>query len=189
MKQISFFVHDLSINPVGRVLPFARALESVCDVEILGLLVEGATVYPPYQHLAAYKTIRIQPAETAVTSALAELASMATSDVLYAAKPLPTTLVPAFLAAGCPRDEWTRICGDMLQIASSSGNGNSTEEERTVRARLVDWRHRRTKPIILDVDDDEWAVPREWPGVNSQRLIQMFHSLAMTADRFTVSSR
>jgi glycosyltransferase involved in cell wall biosynthesis len=91
-------VHDLAGNPVGRAIPLALALQPVHEVEILGLLMSGPDVYAPYRGLFPYKTLRCSFSVPSVLSAITRLAAMATGDVLYACKPLLTSLGPALLA-------------------------------------------------------------------------------------------
>ena len=114
--RISFFVHDLASNPIGRAFPIAQALSRDFDVEILGLLLSGDDVYLPYRHLADYRTIRSSRDVHAVLRAGRALAAQATGDVMYAFKPLLTSFGPALWASGFGRrspllldvedDEW-----------------------------------------------------------------------------------
>lgn len=124
-KKISFFVHDLSDNPIVRVAPLAGSLIDTHDIEILGFLFNGRDVYAPYRGLFQYKTLSCSLSIQSVFSALPRLASMATGDIVYACKPRLASFGPALWASG--------------------------------------FGHR--KPLFLDVEDDELAVP-----INSQGL-------------------
>jgi len=110
---VTFFVGDLAGNSIARAAPLAAALSEAFPVEILGLLRSGREVYAPYRELYPYRVLHA-PTAFAAAWAAARLARMATGRVLYACKPLPTTLVPALLAPG-------------------------------------------RRPVLLDVEDDEWA--------------------------------
>jgi hypothetical protein len=174
-RRISIFCHDLSRNPVGRILPFARAIERDVEVEILGLLIQNSSVYPPYEGAAVFKTIKVERSWSSVMPALATLASLATGDLIYAAKPVPTTLIPACLAAGCPLEEWLAIHSTLLDSMTEEGPGSHHDEELWFQKRLAEWGQRRTKPLVLDVDDDEWVIPRQIPGIDLQRFIHLLH--------------
>lgn len=97
--KISFFVHDLASNPIVRAAPLARALADHYDVEVLGFLLAGPAVYEPYRDLFEYKTIHCSRNLPSIVAALPRLAAMATGDVVYACKPLLTSLGPAVHAA------------------------------------------------------------------------------------------
>jgi glycosyltransferase involved in cell wall biosynthesis len=158
---VSFFVHDLASNPIVRAAPLARALSSTHDVEILGFLLSGDEVYAPYRDLFTFKTMKSSPNVAAIVRAIPELAARASGDVIYACKPLVTTLVPALLAAhdghrklllDAEDDEWVPM-----------GSGWSQFLWRDV---VKGWRHATA-----------WKYTR---GV---------HPLVWTADGVTVSSR
>ena len=114
--RISFFVHDLASNPIGRAFPIARALSLDFDIEILGLLLSGDDVYLPYRSLADYGTMRCSRDVHAVLQAGRLLAARATGDIVYGFKPLATSFGPALWASGFGRrtplfldvedDEW-----------------------------------------------------------------------------------
>lgn len=114
--RISFFVHDLASNPIGRASPIARALSRDFDIEILGLLLSGDDVYLPYRNLSDYRTMRCSRDVHAVLQASRVLAARATGDMVYAFKPLLTSFGPALWASGFGRrkplfldvedDEW-----------------------------------------------------------------------------------
>ena len=101
--RVSFFVHDLATNPVGRTIALANALKPLYDVEILGLLVSGDQVYPPYRGMFDYKTLRSKDGLANLLKASRALASMSSGHVIYACKPLITSFFPAVLAAGIPK--------------------------------------------------------------------------------------
>jgi glycosyltransferase involved in cell wall biosynthesis len=89
-NRISLFVHNLQENPIVRAAPIGLALERLgFEVEVLGLLHSGQTVYAPYAEAFEYKT----------SSRIWDLAKMATGDVMYSFKPLMTTLLPSMIAA------------------------------------------------------------------------------------------
>jgi len=102
-SRISFFVHDLANNPVGRTIALANALKPLYDIEILGFLISGDQVYHPYRNLFNYKTIRCGTGLRNVFAAMKPLCSMASGDVIYACKPLITSFLPSIAAAGFPK--------------------------------------------------------------------------------------
>ena len=161
MSRVSFFVHDLAANPIVRAAPLAMALRDRHEVEILGLL-HGEDIYAPYRDVLEFRALRCPREMTAVMAAMPRLAAMATGDVMYACKPLVTTLGPALMAS-----------------------------------RLG---HRR--PLLLDVEDDEWVPMGEgWPDFVARDLVggwrhatawkytRLLHPLTRCADAVTVSSR
>jgi len=98
-RRISFFVHDLASNPIVRAAALAKAIARDHDVEVLGFLHGDADVYEPYRNLFQYKTLRVSLDTHAVLRAIPRLAALATGDIVYACKPLVTTLGPALYAA------------------------------------------------------------------------------------------
>lgn len=114
---MTLFVHDLAGNAVVRGAPLAAALARDHAVEVVGLLLSGDQVYAPYRDRVRARTIRCGASAAAVLAAAPRLARLATGDVLYACKPLLSTLLPALLAA-----------------------------------------RRGGRPVLLDVEDDEWAA-------------------------------
>jgi len=113
--RISFFVHDLADNPVGRAIPLAMALRDDFDIEILGLLCSGTTIHQPYRDLFEYKVLPCKLDIVSVAMTIRKLAALASGSVIYACKPLLTSLGPALIAACRPRrmmlldvddDEW-----------------------------------------------------------------------------------
>lgn len=100
MARISFFVHDLSLTPIGRAYPIARALEKLGhSVEVLGLLIESHEIYYPYRNLLQYRTLKSSGYLPDIFLHTAQLAKMANGDIIYAFKPLWTSLWPALLAS------------------------------------------------------------------------------------------
>ena len=125
--RVTLLVHDLAGNAVVRAAPLAAALARDHAVEVVGLLLSGDAVYAPYRHRVPARTIRCGSSLPAVLAAAPKLARLATGDLLYACKPLPSTLLPALLAA-----------------------------------------RRGGRPVLLDVEDDEWAsrgVDEPGPGL------------------------
>lgn len=99
--RVSFFVHDLASNPIVRAAPLAEALRREgLEVEMVGFLISGQQVYAPYRDRFAYKTI---PINGRLRGQITELARLATGDIIYACKPIATTLLPALLASGFSR--------------------------------------------------------------------------------------
>lgn len=97
MTRISLFVHDLSLNPIVRAAPLARALQhSGFEVEIIGF-VSRESVYEPYKDLFDYRVLPLRR-----TNGLA-LARLARGEIIYAFKPLWTSFVPALIASGFGR--------------------------------------------------------------------------------------
>jgi glycosyltransferase involved in cell wall biosynthesis len=114
--RVSFLVYDLAGNAIVRAAPLVQALSTRFDVQVVGLLVSGPEVYAPFRGRFSFRTLRSSPYLPAVLAAVPRLARMADGDVLYACKPLPSTLLPARLAAarrGVPvlldveDDEWS----------------------------------------------------------------------------------
>ncbi|HYH82967.1 MAG TPA: glycosyltransferase [Longimicrobium sp.] len=157
---MTLFVHDLAGNAIVRAGPIAQALAADYRVEIVGLLLSGDEVYAPYRGRFEVRALRCRPGLAAIAAAARRLAGMATGDVLYACKPLLSTLLPAVLAG-----------------------------------------RRGPRPVLLDVEDDEWAsrrVDEPAPGVRGwlQRLGdthaldgRIAHLLTGRARAVTVSTR
>ena len=158
--RVTFLVHDLAGNAIVRAAPLAQALEGAFDVEMAGLLLSGPAVYAPYRDRFPVRAIRCAPHLPAVLAAAPRLARLAAGDLVYACKPLPSTLLPARLAAA-----------------------------------------RRGVPVLLDVEDDEWAArtvdapgrgPRGWARrlADTHRLqARLAHPLTRGAAAVTVSTR
>jgi glycosyltransferase involved in cell wall biosynthesis len=96
---VTLFVHDLAGNPIVRAAPLAAALSPHFRVELVGLLLSGPAVYAPYRGRFDVRALRCAPHLPAILAAAPRLARLATGDVLYACKPLFSTLLPAVLAA------------------------------------------------------------------------------------------
>jgi glycosyltransferase involved in cell wall biosynthesis len=156
--RVSFLVHDLGGNPIVRAAPLAAALEEEFEVEVLGLVFGGAPVYAPFRDRFEYRVVRAGRSPAAVLAGAARLSRLATGDVLYACKPLHTTLWPAVRAAA-------------------------------------------GRPVLLDVEDDEWAarqVDEEARGLRAsvsrladvhRLLARAVHPLTRRAAAVTVASR
>ena len=98
MARISFFIADLSSNPIGRAAPLVEALlDEGHEVEVIGFLISGPEVYAPYRSRFNYKTIRINGS---MRSRFWDLAQLATGDLVYCCKPTVGTLLPALIASG-----------------------------------------------------------------------------------------
>ncbi|MCS3827476.1 glycosyltransferase involved in cell wall biosynthesis [Salinibacter ruber] len=103
---VSLFVNDLGGNPIARVLPIAKAFQKAdYEVEILGFLFEGdEELHSSY--LAEVEPLAIQtslhPAE--LFPNVRRLAHAASGDIVYAFKPIMTTLAPALYAARIVED-------------------------------------------------------------------------------------
>ena len=97
--KISFFVYNLSDNPIVRAAPFVQAVSGKYDVEVLGFLMDGTEVHRPYQDLCTFKTLRASAEATDLFPKIPQLASMATGDIIYAFKPLMPSFAPALYAA------------------------------------------------------------------------------------------
>jgi len=160
--RISFFVHDLAANPIVRAAALARAIAREHEVEVLGFLLDGPDVYAPYRDLFSYSTMRVARDAQAVLRAIPTLASRATGDIIYACKPLVTSLGPALYAA----------------------------------------RRLTRRPLLLDVEDDEWVTPRSgwpeflwgdvikgWRHATAWKYTRALHALVGCADGVTVSTR
>jgi glycosyltransferase involved in cell wall biosynthesis len=160
--RISFFVHDLASNPIVRAAALAKAVSGAYDVEILGFLLSGTKVYEPYHGLFPYIAVRVPRDTRAVLRAIPALARQATGDIIYACKPLVTSLGPALYAA----------------------------------------RRGARRPLLLDVEDDEWVTPRSgwpeflwrdvikgWRHATAWKYTRALHGLVGCADGVTVSTR
>lgn len=96
MVTISFFVYDLSKNPIVRAYPLAKACQKLgYQVEVLGLQSQ-AEIYAPYRDAFEYKTF---PSRRWVWNTR-KLASMATGDIIYGCKPLWDSFGAALFASG-----------------------------------------------------------------------------------------
>lgn len=158
--RVSFFVHSLSDNPIGRVVPLALALAPDYEVEVLGFTHRG-TINETYRDLVTYRVLNCSLDVIAVLREMPRLGSMATGDVIYACKPLLTSLGPALIASGFGR----------------------------------------RKPLLLDVEDDEWVpmgvswgdfVRRDllkgWRHATAWKYTQLMRPFAHCASTVTVSS-
>lgn len=97
---ISLFVHNLGGNPVGRALPIAKALERQGhEVEISGFTFGSDEIYKPYREEVDAKTIKTTKKPVEFCQKARILAREAEGDVIYAFKPLVSTLAPALYAA------------------------------------------------------------------------------------------
>lgn len=96
---VTLFVHDLASNPIVRAAPLAWALDGEFRVEVVGLLLSGAEVYAPYRGRLPVRALRCAPSLPAILAAAPRLARLAEGDVVYACKPLFSTLLPAVLAS------------------------------------------------------------------------------------------
>ncbi|HEX2076244.1 MAG TPA: glycosyltransferase [Longimicrobium sp.] len=115
--RVTLLVHDLAGNAIVRAAPLAQALSRELEVHLAGLLLSGPDVYAPYRGRFPVHALRCRPLLPAVLAAAPRLARLVRdSDLLYACKPLFTTLLPARLAAagrGTPvlldveDDEWS----------------------------------------------------------------------------------
>lgn len=114
--RVTFLVFDLAGNSIVRAAPLVQALSTRFEVEVVGLLLSGPEVYAPFRGRFPVRALRCAPHLHAVLAAVPRLARMADGDVLYACKPLPSTLLPARLEAarrGVPvlldveDDEWS----------------------------------------------------------------------------------
>jgi glycosyltransferase involved in cell wall biosynthesis len=148
--RVTLLVHDLAGNAIVRAAPLAQALSGEFEVHLAGLLLSGPDVYAPWRGRFPVHALRCRPALPAVLAAAPRLARLARADLLYACKPLFTTLLPARLAA--------------------AGRGT---------------------PVLLDVEDDEWAsravdAPGRGPRGWARRLADTHGVWARAA---TVSSR
>lgn len=102
--KISTFVHDLAANPIGRMHPLLRAIEQGGHTtEVMGFLISGDDVYLPYRGKHDCRTIRSTGSVLSVFRDAWKLSRLATGDVIYAGKPLLTSLFPALLASGFGR--------------------------------------------------------------------------------------
>lgn len=97
---VSMFVSNLSGNPIVRAAPIAVALETLgWDVEILGFLPKGRDIYEPFRNRFDYRTLEAPSREIAIWGRGRGLARLARGSLLYAFKPLHSTLWPAYLAS------------------------------------------------------------------------------------------
>ncbi|HEX9935482.1 MAG TPA: glycosyltransferase family 4 protein [Longimicrobium sp.] len=155
--RVTLFVHDLAANPIVRASPLAQALERDFEVEIVGLLHSGDAVYAPFRDRYDFRTLRCAPGLPAVLAAAPRLARMATGDVLYACKPLFSTLLPAVLAArrGARRllldvedDEWASTIVDQ-RAPGVRGVLQRLADTHGVKARLAHPLTRRAAAVTV----------------------------------------
>lgn len=98
--RVSLFVHDLSSNPIVRAAPIAQSLRLAgFEIEILGFLLRGDRVFPPYRNLCQYRVLSASLHPIEVVSRGRELAAMASGEVHYGFKPYWTSFYPALLAS------------------------------------------------------------------------------------------
>jgi glycosyltransferase involved in cell wall biosynthesis len=162
VPRISFFVHDLATNPIVRAAALAAAASRDADVEVLGFLHSGDAIYEPYRDRFTYKTLRVHLETGHVLRAIPQLAAMATGDIIYACKPLVTSLGPALWAARVDKrrplfldvedDEWA---------APSAGFGDFA------------WRH----------------VIKGWRHATAWKYTLALHGLVGCAEAVSVSTR
>lgn len=99
MPRVSLFVHDLAANPIVRASPFALAFQRLgWEVEILGFRYHDQPIYAPFRDTFRFISM---PTSGLVHEVLRDsqlLAKQAKGDVIYAFKPLLTTLLPALFA-------------------------------------------------------------------------------------------
>jgi len=161
VKRISFFVHNLSDNPIVRAVPLAQALSRHFDVEILGFLHGDRDVYEPYRDLFEYRTLRVPLNVTQLLPALPRLAARATGDIVYACKPL----VPTF--------------GTAL-LASSFGRG---------RPLLLDVEDDERVPMGTSPADVLWRdVVKGWRHATAWKFTLAVHAFTSCAEAVTVST-
>lgn len=97
--KISLFVLNLHQNPIVRAWPLASALKSLGhEIEILGFIPKGKSVYQPYKDKIDYKLIEIERFRDFFLRAK-DLADMATGDVIYCCKPNLGTILPSAIAS------------------------------------------------------------------------------------------
>lgn len=100
-RKVSLFVHDLASNPIVRAAPVARALQQLdYEVEILGPLLSGKSIYAPFRDAFSYQVLSASTRLPSVLVAAQKLSQRASGDIIYAFKPLWTSLWPALLASG-----------------------------------------------------------------------------------------
>lgn len=155
---ITLLVHNLAGNAIVRAAPLADALAADFDVEIVGLTFGDGRAYAPYRGRFPFRILPSGSLAPAVLASALRLSRMPRGSVLYACKPLPSTLLPALLAPG-------------------------------------------RRPVLLDVEDDEWAsrqVDEAGGGVRGVlrrtadvqgRLARWMHPLTRRAAGVTVASR
>ncbi len=98
--KVSLFVHDLSSNPIVRAVPIARALIHLGhEVEIIGFTINSDNIFEPYKNEFNYKTIRTYLDIRSQILKSPQLAKLAEGEVIYAFKPLWSSLFPALIAS------------------------------------------------------------------------------------------
>jgi len=161
-RRISFFVRDLASNPIVRAAALAKAIARDHDVEVIGFLHGEADVYEPYRDLFPYKTLRVPLDTGAVLRAIPRLAALATGDIVYACKPVVTTLGPALYAA-------RRHARRLLLL--------DAEDDEWVTPRS-EW------PDFLWGD-----VIKGWRHATAWKYTRALHALVGCADAVTVATR
>lgn len=111
VRRITLIVHDLSINPIARAIPIAKALaKSGCIVKIIGFQY-GEEVYSPYQEEEiSIIPIKSKNKNAAFLKDMFKLIRLVDGDVVYAFKPLTTTFFVGLICKYLKRvDLWLDI--------------------------------------------------------------------------------
>ena len=99
LMRISLLVPDLSANNLARTYPIAKVLERRHDIQVVGpLLWAGKGIYEPYRSEFDYTIVRHElrhPWDP--VRAIRKITDAIDGDVVYAFKPVTTSLVPALL--------------------------------------------------------------------------------------------
>ena len=95
-------VHNLQANPIVRAYPIGLALEKLgYEVEVVGFLIGKNELYKPYANKLNFKTIYLEK-ESVISYILGlpKILKLIKGDIIYAFKPLWTTLFLGLLASG-----------------------------------------------------------------------------------------
>ena len=88
--RIALLCPDASSNALVRTYPIAKVLARRHDIQLFGFRF-GETVFPPYSREFSYDTVRARPMP-AFLRQVEELSRRIDADVVYAFKPLPSSL-------------------------------------------------------------------------------------------------
>jgi glycosyltransferase involved in cell wall biosynthesis len=88
--RVNLIVHNLCSNPIVRAAPIGLALQRLgFEVEVLGVLADGEKIYGPYADMFDFKT----------TNRARDVSNLVNGDLIYAFKPLYSTLLPAMISS------------------------------------------------------------------------------------------
>lgn len=97
-KKLLCIVHHLHDNPIARAQPFVEMFqERGWEVEVIGAIVKGRSIYGPYKNLCAIRPFEYDGSFISLFKAIRAMNNYAKADAIYCFKPMLTTLVPSVL--------------------------------------------------------------------------------------------